>query len=70
MLPERSILASRTDEFVKTIGHHRQHAIAVTKLKEKGRLCSRTKRVHDDPQTPYAHALASPGVSEADKAEL
>jgi hypothetical protein len=44
--------------------------LPVMKLKEKVRTGSRTKRVYDDPQTPYARTLTSPDVSEADKAEL
>ena len=44
--------------------------LPVMKLKEKVRLGSRTKRVYEDPQTPYARTLASPDVSESDKAEL
>jgi hypothetical protein len=40
------------------------------KLKEKVQLGSRKKRVYDDPQTPYARTLASPDVSETDKAQL
>jgi hypothetical protein len=31
---------------------------------------SKVKRVYDDPQTPYARLLASPYVSDEDKAEL
>ena len=40
------------------------------KLKEKVRLGSKVKRIYDDPMTPYARALASDGVSEADKDAL
>ena len=40
------------------------------KLQEKVRLGSKVLRIHDDPQTPYARVLASPSVSEEDKAEL
>jgi hypothetical protein len=44
--------------------------LPVMKLQEKVRLGSRVKRIYDDPQTPYARVLASPSVSEEDKAEL
>ena len=44
--------------------------LPVMKLKEKVQIGSRKKRVYDEPQTPYARALASPDVSEADKAAL
>lgn len=44
--------------------------LPVLKLKEKIREGSKVKRVYDDPQTPYARALASVHVSEEDKAEL
>jgi len=44
--------------------------IPVMKLKEKIRVGSRTKRIYDDPQTPYARVLDSPHVSEEDKAAL
>jgi hypothetical protein len=44
--------------------------LPVMKLKEKVQLGSRKKRVYDDPQTPYARTLASPDVSDADKAQL
>jgi hypothetical protein len=44
--------------------------LPVVKLKEKVRIGSKVKRVYDDPQTPYARVLASPHISEADKAEL
>jgi hypothetical protein len=44
--------------------------IPVMKLKQKIRVGSRVKRIYDDPQTPYARALASPHVSEQDKAAL
>jgi hypothetical protein len=44
--------------------------LPVTKLKEKVQVGSRKKRVYDDPQTPYARTLASPDVSDADKAQL
>ena len=44
--------------------------IPVMKLKEKTRIGSRVKRIYDDPQTPYARALASPHVSDEDKAAL
>lgn len=40
------------------------------KLQEKVRLGSKISRIHDDPQTPYARVLASPTVSQEDKAEL
>ena len=40
------------------------------KLKEKVRVGSKVKRIYDDPQTPYARALASDLVSEEDKAQL
>jgi hypothetical protein len=44
--------------------------LPVMKLKEKVQLGSRKKRVYDDPQTPYARTLASPDVSDADRAQL
>jgi hypothetical protein len=44
--------------------------LPVMKLKEKVRQGSRVKRIYDEPQTPYARVLASPDVSEADKARL
>jgi hypothetical protein len=44
--------------------------LPVMKLKEKVRTGSKVKRVYDRPQTPYARVLASPYVSEEDKAEL
>lgn len=44
--------------------------LPVMKLKEKVRAGSRTRRIYDEPQTPYARVLASPHVSEADKAKL
>jgi hypothetical protein len=44
--------------------------LPVVKLKEKTRVGSKVKRIHDDPQTPYARVLASPDVSEEHKAEL
>ena len=44
--------------------------IPVMKLEEKIRIGSRTKRIYDDPQTPYARVLASPHLSEEDKAAL
>lgn len=44
--------------------------LPVMKLKEKVRTGSKVKRVYDDPQTPYARALNSTHISEADKAEL
>jgi hypothetical protein len=44
--------------------------LPVMKLKEKVQVGSRKKRIYDDPQTPYARTLASPDVSDADKAQL
>jgi hypothetical protein len=44
--------------------------LPVVKLQEKVRFGSKVKRIYDDPQTPYARVLASPHVSEEDKAEL
>jgi hypothetical protein len=44
--------------------------LPVVKLQEKVRFGSKVKRIYDDPQTPYARVLASPSVSEEDKAEL
>jgi hypothetical protein len=44
--------------------------LPVVKLEEKVRFGSKVKRKYDDPQTPYARVLASPTVSEEDKAEL
>lgn len=40
------------------------------KLKEKIHQANKVKRVYDEPQTPYARALASPDVSDEIKAEL
>jgi hypothetical protein len=40
------------------------------KLKKKVRVGSKVKHIYDDPQTPYARALASDLVSEEDKAQL
>lgn len=44
--------------------------LPVMKLKEKVRVGSKVKRVYDEPQTPYARVLASPHISQEDKAEL
>jgi hypothetical protein len=44
--------------------------LPVMKLKEKVRDGSHTRRIYDDPQTPYERALASPHVSAQDKAKL
>jgi len=44
--------------------------LPVMKLQEKVRFGSKVKRIHDDPQTPYARLLASPSISDDDKAEL
>jgi hypothetical protein len=44
--------------------------LPVMKLKEKVRVGSRTKRVYDQPQTPYARVLASPDVPAKVKARL
>jgi hypothetical protein len=44
--------------------------LPVMKLKEKVRVGSKVTRIYDAPQTPYARVLASPDVSDADKAEL
>ena len=44
--------------------------LPVMKLKEKVRFGSKVKRIHEDPQTPYARVLASHDVSDEDKAEL
>jgi hypothetical protein len=44
--------------------------LPVMKLEVKVRTGSKVKRVYDDPQTPYARALASHDVSEDDKIEL
>ncbi len=44
--------------------------VPVMKLDHKERHGSRVKRVYDEPQTPYARALASPDVSAKDKARL
>ena len=44
--------------------------IPVMKLKEKVRTGSKVKRVYDEPQTPYARALASADVSAQNKALL
>jgi hypothetical protein len=50
--------------------HYVNFFIPVMKLKEKVRKGSKTKRVYDKPQTPYARVLACPDVTEEDKAEL
>jgi hypothetical protein len=44
--------------------------LPVMKLQEKVRVGSKTKRVYDKPQTPYARVLASPHVSAQSKAKL
>jgi len=44
--------------------------LPVMKLKEKARVGSKVKRTYDEPQTPYARVLASPHISQEDKAEL
>jgi hypothetical protein len=44
--------------------------LPVMKLKEKVRFGSKVKRIHEDPQTPYARVLASHDVSDEHKAEL
>jgi len=44
--------------------------IPTMKLLRKERQGSKVKRVYDKPQTPYARVLASPEVSDEDKAEL
>lgn len=44
--------------------------LPVMKLREKVRVGSKTKRVYDKPQTPYARVLASPQVSAPSKAKL
>lgn len=44
--------------------------LPVMKLTEKVRIGSKVKRIHDEPQTPYARVLSSPHIAEADKAEL
>jgi len=40
------------------------------KLKEKVRMGSKTRKVYDDPLTPYARVLACPEVSEEQKTQL
>lgn len=44
--------------------------LPVMKLKAKVREGSKTKRIYDEPQTPYARVLASPDVSARVKAKL
>ena len=44
--------------------------IPTMKLVRKERQGSKVKKTYDKPQTPYARVLASPEVSEEDKAEL
>jgi hypothetical protein len=44
--------------------------LPVRKLKEKTRIGSKVERIYDDPQTPYARALASSQVPEEHKALL
>jgi hypothetical protein len=50
--------------------HFYVNFLPVMKLKEKVRVGSKVKRIYDDPMTPYARALASDRVSEADKDAL
>jgi hypothetical protein len=49
---------------------HIDFFLPVMKLQEQGRFGSKVKRIHDDPQTPYARLLASPSISNDKKAEL
>ena len=44
--------------------------LPVVKLKEKVRMGSKTRKVYDDPLTPYARVLACPEVSEEQKTQL
>ena len=44
--------------------------LPVVKLKEKVRRGSKTRKVYDDPLTPYARVLACPEVSEEQKTQL
>ena len=44
--------------------------LPVAKLKEKSRVGSKVRRVHDDPRTPYARVLQSSTVAEEHKAQL
>ncbi len=44
--------------------------LPVMKLDEKVRIGSKIKKTYDDPLTPYARVLASPDVSEEQKAQL
>jgi hypothetical protein len=44
--------------------------LPVVKLKEKIRIGSKVKKRYDEPQTPFARALASPNVSDELKAQL
>jgi len=65
--PEQLLLLNRLYELLHL---YNNFFLPVMKLKEKVQIGSRKKRAYDEPQTPYARALASPDVSEADKAAL
>jgi len=65
--PEQLLLLNRLYELLH---FYNNFFLPVMKLKEKVQIGSRKKRVYDEPQTPYARALVSPDVPEADKAAL
>ena len=46
------------------------HFLPVMKLLRKERIGSRTKRIYDEPKTPYQRVLDAPTVSKAAKAKL
>jgi len=65
--PEQLDLLNR---LYAVLHHYVNFFIPVMKLKEKVRKGSKTKRVYDKPQTPYARVLACSDVTEEQKAEL
>lgn len=54
----------------ETISLYHNFFQPVMKLKEKIRIASRIKRVHDIPKTPYQRVLDSPDISEETKTKL
>ena len=65
--PEQLLLLNHLYELLHL---YNNFFLPVMKLKEKVLVGSRKRRVYDEPQTPYARTMASPDVSEADKAVL
>jgi hypothetical protein len=65
--PEQLVLLNRLYALLHS---YTNFFLPVMKLREKVQQGSRKKRVYDDPQTPYARVLASPDISDADKAQL